>query len=85
MTLKQRVVITAIWTALIFVIGGVGIWYIGAHPISGVRTEARASKLGGGVGVLATLGYGCIWLPYAASIGKQRRAEREKAKRKRRR
>jgi hypothetical protein len=78
MTFKKLMIITAIWTAVVFVVGGLAIWYIGTHPISGVSAQARGAQLGTGLGTLASIGYACIWLPYAAKVGQQKRAEREK-------
>ncbi len=80
MTLKTALIATGVWTLCVILILGAGLWYVTTHPIRGVRTEARAAQMGSGLGVLTAIGYGCIWLPYAAKIGKQKRAERENAK-----
>lgn len=80
MKLKTALIATGLWTAVIVVLAGVVIWYIGSHPVPGASKQDRASQAGGGLGVLAGIGYGCIWLPYAAAIGKQKRKAREKAK-----
>jgi hypothetical protein len=48
----------------------------------GHQQEARAGKAGGGFGTLAAIGYGAIWLPWAAAYGKQRRERLAREKRK---
>jgi hypothetical protein len=80
MRLKTALIATGIWTVVVVILAGVVIWYIANHPIPGVSKKDRAAQAGGGLGVFAGIGYGCIWLPYAAAIGKQKREAREKAK-----
>lgn len=77
MTLKRVLILTGIWTVLMVGVGAAAIWYIATHRVPGVRAEDRASQLGSGLGLLMTFGYACIWIPYAAKVGKQKRAERE--------
>jgi hypothetical protein len=80
MKLKTALIASAIWTVVVIGLIGVVIWYIANHPVPGVSKKDRAAQAGGGLGVFAGIGYGCIWLPYAAAIGKKKRAERERAK-----
>jgi type II secretory pathway component PulM len=77
MTIKTRVVATIVWSVLMLGVGAFGIWYILEHRIPGVRAEERSARLGGGIGVLMSIGYAVLWLPLAAKIGRKRRLERE--------
>jgi hypothetical protein len=79
-TLKRALIATAIWTVLLVGISAGAIWYVATHPIRGVRMEDRASQLGSGLGMLGTIGYAAIWLPWAASVGKARREALAKSK-----
>ena len=47
--------------------------------LRGMSVEDRAAQLGGGVGTLAAIGCGIIWLPLAYEIGQKRREERARA------
>lgn len=80
MTLKRALIATAIWTVLLIGISAGAIWYVRTHPIRGVSMDDRASQLGGGLGILGAIGYGAIWLPFAASVGKARREALAKSK-----
>ncbi|MCA9095797.1 MAG: hypothetical protein KDA68_20095 [Planctomycetaceae bacterium] len=77
MTLKRVLILTGAWTLVMVGVCVVAIWYVVTHRVPGVRPEERASQLGSGLGLLTTFGYALIWLPFAAKVGKQRRAERE--------
>ncbi|MFG0336036.1 MAG: hypothetical protein ACF8TS_21970 [Maioricimonas sp. JB049] len=81
MSLKLALILTAIWTALIVAAGAGLIWYIIEHPIPGA--EDRAALAGSGLGTLASIGYGAIWIPLAIRIGKQMRERRERSQRER--
>lgn len=85
MTLKKALVITGIWTALTVIAGGLGLWYILSLPIRTSVAQARAEKLGSGIATFMCIGYACVWLPYAAKIGKEKRAQREAQRKKRKR
>lgn len=76
-TLKTIIILSLFWTLLILGVGMFGLWYIFENPIRGVRAEDRAAKLGSGTGVLMSLGYAVLWLPFAYKIGKKRREARE--------
>jgi type II secretory pathway component PulM len=88
MTLKLALILSAAWTLLIIVGAVVAISYLATHPIRGISAEERASAVGGGMGIVAAIGYGAIWLPLAAKLGRQRRearlAKRKTKKRSRR-
>ena len=77
MKLKHALWATAIWTVFSVIASGLIIWYIGTHPVPGVRSEQRAASAGQGAAVAIVIGYALIWLPYAAKIGKQRRQARQ--------
>ena len=73
---KRHVTYSLLWTAVIIMIFCVAIWYIMEHRVQGMSREERAERMGFSLGILAAVGYGLIWLPYCARIGKTRRAER---------
>ncbi len=82
MSLKFSLIATAIWMVLIFVVAfAIGYFFIQGNPIPGVSMEERGTKLGVGMGTLAGIGLGAIWLPFAARLGKERREAMERAKR----
>ena len=81
MTLKKVLIITGVWTVLMFGVAIGLITYVHKNPIPGVRSADRAAKLGTGLGTFTSFGYAVIWLPYAAKIGKEKRAQREAQKR----
>ncbi len=74
MSLKFALIATAVWTFAAVALGGFAIWYIMAHPLPGAAPEDRAAQLGRGMGLLTGIGYAVIWIPFAASLGQQRRA-----------
>lgn len=76
MTLKRAFFLTAIWTFGMAGICGLVIAHFASHPTLDVSPEDRASQVGTWLGVAASIGYGLIWIPYAAKVGQQRRAER---------
>ncbi|QDU36245.1 hypothetical protein Mal4_05290 [Maioricimonas rarisocia] len=83
MSLKLALILTATWSVLVVAAGAGLIWYIMEHPIPGARAEDRAAVAGSGLGTLASIGYGAIWIPLAFRIGKQMRERRERAQRER--
>jgi len=85
MTLKKALLTTGIWTALMLIAGGLGLWYILSQPIRASVAQTRAEKLGSGLATFMCIGYAFVWLPYAAKIGKQKRAQREAQRKKRKR
>lgn len=86
MSLKQRIILSIAWFVLCLVIGTAAFAMMVNNAPRRDR-GARASILGGGLGVLVSAGWAGLWLPYAAVIGKKRREERSRAsgKRKKRR
>jgi hypothetical protein len=76
MTTRLAFILTGIWTLIMTIGCGGVLWHIVKNVPRG-QQEARASSLGSGCGVLASIGYGAIWLPWAAVKGKKRRQERE--------
>ena len=76
MTGKRLILVSVVWTVLMVGVGLMGVWYVTEHPVRGSRTTDRANRLGSGVGALTVIGYAVLWLPYAAKVGKRRRAER---------
>ncbi len=80
MKLKTALIASAVWTVVVVGVAGYTIWYVVNHPIRGMSKTDRASKVGGGLGVFAGIGYSAIWFPYAAAIGKKKREERENAR-----
>ncbi len=76
MTLKLALILSAAWTLLIVAGAVLAIWYLSEHPVRGMSAEERASAVGGGMGIVAAIGYAAIWLPLAAKLGQQRREAR---------
>lgn len=81
MSLKKRIIISGVVLGLMMLAGAVGIWHIMENVPSSQR-EARAGMLGSGVATLGCIVLGFVWLPYAYQIGARKRAEREKAAKK---
>ena len=77
MSLKTALLATAAWTFLAIVASAALISYVVAHPIAGVSAEQRGEMLGSGVGVILSIGYAVIWLPFAYKVGAKRREARD--------
>ena len=72
-TLKRVVIGSAIWFVLLMGIS-LGIFYQIFQDSKNTRERnARAAKLGTGMGALTVVGWGVLWLPWAAQVGKRRR------------
>lgn len=84
MTIKGRVIVTVVWTALVLGAGVYALYYAHEHPIPGADENARAEKLGEAVGTVAVVGWAVIWLPLAFRRGWERRASQAKRRGKRR-
>lgn len=82
MSFKQRVILSVAWFVLCLVIGTAAFAMMVNNAPHRDR-GARASQLGSGMGVLTSVGWAGLWLPYAAAIGKKRREKRARASRKR--
>ena len=87
--MKTRILIS-IGVFLLAVAVGAGVmFHISGERISNAEKRQRAEKLGTGLGTMASIGFAVIWLPYAAQVGKRKRAEKlqkaQSGKRKRRR
>jgi hypothetical protein len=80
-SLKNRILLSIAWFILCIVIGTAAFAVMINNSPRRDR-DARASMLGGGMGVLVSIGWAGLWLPYAAEIGKKRREERTRANRK---
>ena len=59
---RRFLLICICWTLLTLVAGLIGVWRIHSHPIEGVSSELRASKLGLSMGALTATGYALVWL-----------------------
>jgi hypothetical protein len=81
MTLKKRILFSVCWLGLILVLSIGTIFWIIANEKSNRKAKARASMVGSGFGTISSIGLGILWLPYAFEIGKQKREQRERAKR----
>ena len=68
---KQLVLICTCWTLLTLTGGLIGVWRIHLHPIVGVPSELRASKLGLSMGALTATGYAVFWLISALTARKK--------------
>ncbi len=76
MTVKLALILSAVWTLLMVVIGVAVLLSIGSQGVGGTIGEERAAMVGTGMGVLTSIGYAALWLPLAARAGARRRAER---------
>lgn len=74
---KRFVLICACWTLLTLAAGLVGVWRIHTHPIQGVPSELRASKLGLSIGALTATGYAAFWLISALTARKKIRKQQQ--------
>jgi hypothetical protein len=79
MTLRLAFILTGVWSLLVVAGCAGAITYIANGPPH--QQPERAGKAGGGFGVVAAVGYGGIWLPWAVAFGKQRRERAERQKR----
>lgn len=76
MTVKKMIIISIAWTVFMLIVAFViGFVFIGADASNGA---ARGRMLGQGIGVVVSIGYAALWLPWAAKIGKQKREEKER-------
>lgn len=80
MTLKTAFIATGVWTVVGLVLSVVLVIAIASGSTRRSEANQRASMAGSGAGLVMAIGYGAIWLPYAAAMGKRRRAEREHTK-----
>src|SRR5688500_1418212 len=78
MTVKRRVIFTAIWIGVVFLIGIAGFVYIVVQEPSRSEAAQRAGMLGGGLGVVAAIGCGILWLPHIAEVGRRNREKRQR-------
>lgn len=76
MTLKLALILSAVWTLIMVVIGVAVLLYIGTQGVGGTSARERGAMVGTGMGVLTSIGYAALWLPLAAKVGARRRAER---------
>ena len=83
MTLKLALILSAAWTLVIIAGAVLAIWYLSEHPVRGMSAEERASAVGGGMGIVAAIGYAAIWLPLAAKLGRERREAKSRKSKKR--
>jgi hypothetical protein len=76
MSTKLALILTGVWTVLV-IAGSIAAISFVAAKVPRHQQEARAQKLGAGVAVVAAVGYGAVWLPWAAARGRDRRRRRE--------
>ncbi len=82
MTIKNRIIISVV--GLILALGiGLGTLYVFTGG-SAAKASKIAEPLGQVFGLVVVFGLACLWLPYAARIGKERRAEMDRNKKKKR-
>lgn len=74
MTLKTRTWLTVIWLALVMAVAVGGIVSILQTSSTKQEADARAQRLGLGLGMFAGLGGAGLWLPWAMERGRQKRA-----------
>lgn len=76
MTVRRRIMISLVWTTACFIVSALSIYYFMNHPVPGVSEDVVAERLGNVVGVVLTLGYMALWLPYAFQAVRKRRERR---------
>lgn len=79
MKLKHALIASAVWT-VIGLAGCVALVVVIAGSRPTRAAEQRAAQAGGGAGTVMVIGYGAIWLPFAAAVGKRRREAAAKRK-----
>ena len=81
-TLKRVVIGSVIWFVVMMIVSA-GLFYLMWNDSKNNRErQERAGKLGAGMGVITAVGWGVLWLPWAAKVGKKRRAARLAAQQK---
>lgn len=76
MTTRLALILTGVWT-LIVVVGCVAVIWYATSTTSRSVAAARMGQAGTGCGTIAAIGYGGIWIPWAAAYGKRRRERLE--------
>jgi uncharacterized membrane protein len=83
---KTRIILSVVVLVVGFTLGIAFSYYAYKNPIPGVRIEERTQKIGVGCGILISFVFACIWLPWAAKMGKAKReAQQRKSSKPRRR
>ena len=81
-TLRRVVIGSVIWFVLLMILSaGLFYWMWNDAKTNRERKE-RAAQLGTGMGMITAVGWGVLWLPWAAKVGKKRRATSLAAKQK---
>ena len=81
-TLRRVVIGSVIWFVLMMILSaGLFNWMWNDAKTNRERKE-RAAQLGTGMGMITAVGWGVLWLPWAAKVGKKRRAARLAAQQK---
>jgi len=75
-TLKRVVIGSVIWFVAMMIVSAGLFWWMWNDAKANRERKERAGKLGSGMGVITAVGWGALWLPWAAKVGKKRRAER---------
>jgi len=73
MRLRTALIASGIWTAVGVIGCVVLISVIAGQRLPRRDAEQRAGQAGTGAAVVMAIGYGAIWLPFAAAVGKRRR------------
>lgn len=81
-TLRRVVIGSVIWFVLMMILSAGLFYWMWNDSKNNRERQERAGKLGVGMGVITAVGWGALWLPWAAKVGKKRRAERLAAQQK---
>lgn len=79
MTIGKRILVSIAWFMLMIVVGIGGVFWIVSETQNNTERTQRSGVLGTGLGCLGGVGFAVLWLPFAYRLGKQKRAERERA------
>ncbi len=79
MTLKKRILLTVACIFVSFLLGGALAIFLVNRGAASMGSDAKAALAGQVSAVIAGVGCGVLWIPWAAEQGKKRREERERA------
>lgn len=70
MSIRLALILSGVWTVLVIAGSAIAIVSIVNGPPS--QQQERASKAGGTFGIIAAIGYGGIWVPWAMAKSKKK-------------
>jgi hypothetical protein len=82
-TLQRRIIATIAWTVVVLSLGIYGAYHLRSLPFGGETDAERSDRLGQAVGIVSTVGWLIVWLPYAMEYRRRRKEEARQAARSR--